>query len=78
MAHIPSGDSDNLPSYGEVILNITKKYKKIIVGILSAHTHNDQFELVRSQEHCFMKFVTLFQYIPHSTCSVSDTVCRPA
>ena len=48
LAHIPSGTTDSLPSYGEVILDVTRRYKSIIVGILSAHTHTDGFELVRS------------------------------
>ena len=56
LAHIPSGTADSLPSYGEVILDVTRRYKSIIVGILSAHTHTDEFELVRSVDFS----ITLF------------------
>ena len=56
IAHIPSGDSDNLPSYGQLILNITKRYQEIIVGMLTGHTHKDQFQLVRNKK----KYCTLF------------------
>ena len=51
IAHIPSGDSDNLPSYGHLILNITKRYQGIIVGMLTGHTHKDQFQLVRNKKN---------------------------
>lgn len=49
IGHVPPGDLDNLPEYGQYYLNITRHYKDTIVGHLFGHTHMDHFELVGTQ-----------------------------
>ena len=53
IGHIPPGDEDNWPEYGQLYLNVTKQFKDTIVGHLYGHTHMDQFQLVRSYFSCF-------------------------
>ena len=49
IAHVPPGDTSTQPSYGEFYLNLTKCYGSTIVGHLTGHTHNDEFELVQDE-----------------------------
>ena len=51
IAHIPPGDADNLPEYGEVYLNMTRQFSGTIVGHLFGHTHMDQFQLVTNKAY---------------------------
>ncbi len=47
--HIPPGDLDNWPEYGQLYRNVTKHFQDVIVGHLFGHTHMDQFQLVRGK-----------------------------
>eukprot|EP00731_Ephydatia_muelleri_P015733 Em0009g157a len=49
IAHVPPGDTSTHSSYGEFYLNLTKRYGSTIVGHLTGHTHNDEFQLAQDE-----------------------------
>lgn len=47
VGHVPPCDTSSTSQFGAFILDICRRYEETIVGILMAHTHQDQFNMVK-------------------------------